>query len=82
MMQGMKLRKMIPGLRSRQQKPDFSGKLLTIRQAAEWLGISYAALRNRIYRGQVPYRKWGGRVYLTKEDLEDFLAGIRVKPKR
>jgi excisionase family DNA binding protein len=51
-------------------------KLLTVSEAAEVLGTSERALWQRIYRGQVPYRKWGGKTVIPVADLEEFLSTL------
>ena len=39
-------------------------------QAGELLGISAAAVRQRVVRGQLPARKLEGRLYLDVNDLD------------
>lgn len=43
--------------------------LLTVSEAADFLGITQKALRHRIDRGQVPVVRCWGRVYLRRSDL-------------
>lgn len=49
-------------------------KYLTIPEAAVLLGGSEKAVRQRIFRGQIPYRKLGRRVLISAEELEKFLT--------
>ena len=51
-------------------------KYLTIAEAAEPLGLSEKALRQRIFRGQIPYRKLGKRVLIPVDELEKFLTAL------
>jgi excisionase family DNA binding protein len=51
-------------------------KYLSIPEVAEILGISSSAAWQRLYRGQLPYRRWGKRVLVPLADLERFLAGL------
>lgn len=54
-------------------------KYLTIPEAAGSLGLSEKALRQRIFRGQVPYRKLGKRVLIPADELEKFLTALPGK---
>src|SRR5438309_3738149 len=47
---------------------------VTVAEAAPSLGLTEKALRQRIFRGQVPYRKLGQRVLIPADELEKFLA--------
>jgi hypothetical protein len=54
-----------------------SPRLLPIRQAAQWLGLTVWAMRKRIWAGQIPVVQFpGGRkMYVDVEDLEKFIQG-------
>jgi len=54
-------------------------KYLTVAEAAPPLGLTEKALRLRILRGQIPYRKLGTRVLISTEDLERFLNALPGK---
>ncbi len=54
-------------------------KYLTIPEVAPPLGMSEKALRKRIERGQIPYRKLGRRVLIPLQELEEFLAALPGK---
>lgn len=47
-------------------------RLLTLKQAAEWLGLTVWAMRERIWAGQIPVVQFpGGRkMYVDSMDLE------------
>lgn len=49
---------------------------ITIAEAAPALGLTEKALRQRIFRGQVPYRKLGRRVLISAEELERFMKAL------
>ena len=49
---------------------------ITIAEAAPALGLTERALRQRIFRGEVPYRKLGRRVLLSAEELERFMNAL------
>lgn len=40
------------------------------------LGISERAVRQRISRGQLPYRRWGCRLVILPDELEAFLNAL------
>lgn len=48
----------------------------TVKQVAEFLGVTPNAVRNMIYRGNLPARKWGGRLIILREDFERFLRSL------
>ena len=49
---------------------------LSIPEAASRLGISVRAAYLRVARGQLPYKKWGGRILVSVAELEKFLAAL------
>lgn len=51
-------------------------RYLTIPEAAELLGITERAAWQRIYRGQLPHRRWGRRVLVPLDELERFLEHL------
>jgi excisionase family DNA binding protein len=52
-----------------------SPRLLTIPKAAEYLGLTKWAMRERVWAGQIPYVQFpGGRkIYIDVSDLEAFI---------
>jgi excisionase family DNA binding protein len=54
-------------------------KYLKIPEAAQLLGISDKAAWQRLYRGELPYRRWGRRVLIPVEELEKFIAALPGK---
>ena len=51
-------------------------KYLSIPEAAEMLGITQRAAWQRLYRGQLPHRRWGRRVLIPMAELERFLEQL------
>ena len=51
-------------------------KHLTVEQTAEELGLTIKAVRQRIARGQLPFRKLGKRVLIPATELDTFLATL------
>ena len=47
-----------------------------IKEVAELLNTTPKAVRNRIARGQIPFRKWGKRVLIPADELEKFLTRL------
>jgi hypothetical protein len=43
--------------------------------AAEW-GVSEGEIRARVSRGQLPYKKWGGRIVFLAEELAAYLKAL------
>ena len=58
-----------------QRIPKPTGRLLTIKQASKYLGLTVWAIRERIWSGQIPAVRFpGGRkLYLDREDLDRFI---------
>jgi excisionase family DNA binding protein len=54
-------------------------RYLTIPEVALPLGLTEKALRQRILRGQLPYRKLGTRVLIPVDELEQVLAALPGK---
>lgn len=50
-------------------------RLLTIKQASEFLGLTVWAIRERIWSGQLPVLQFprGRKQYLDRNDLESFI---------
>ena len=57
-------------------KKTINGALLDIAQGAEFLGITQRALRARVARHQVPFRKMGGRVVFVRVELEKWIEAL------
>ena len=54
-------------------KKRINGALMDVDTGAAFLGISPRALRARIARHQIPFRKFHGRVVLIRSELEEFV---------
>lgn len=50
-------------------------RLMTIKQASDYLGLSVWAIRERIWKGQLPVVTFPGgkKQYIDREDLETFI---------
>jgi len=59
-----------------------SQKYLTVITAAEVLSCTPKAVRQRIARGELPYRRWGRRVLIPAAELEAFMEGLPGKSAR
>ena len=51
-------------------------KFLTVKELAVFLGSTERAVWQRIYRGQLPCRRWGKRVLIPIDELEKFLEAL------
>jgi excisionase family DNA binding protein len=54
----------------------------TIREVAALIGSTEKALRNRLARGQFPFRRLGRRVLIPADELEKFLTGLPGRTAR
>ena len=54
-------------------------RLLNIKEASEYLGISQKGLYNMIYRREIPFIKIGGRVRFDIIDLDKWIEGQKIK---
>ena len=51
-------------------------EILSVKDVAEFLGITPAGVRLKVYRGQLPARKLGGRIVFLREELESYLKSL------
>lgn len=64
-----------------QQGPTALPRLLTARQTAEYLNLSYATLANQRSMGTgLPYLRIGGRVLYRESDVLELLRRSTVEP--
>lgn len=56
-------------------------KLLKVKDVAELLGITEAAVRKRIFLGQIPRMKLGHNVYVPTTRLLEFINKRTLEPK-
>lgn len=54
----------------------YNGQLLDVAAASELLGCSERALRARIARRLIPYRRFSGRIVFVRSELEAFLMNL------
>lgn len=54
-------------------------RLLSQREAATYLGISYWTLRDLTFRGEVPYVKIRRRILVDRLDLDAYLDRMKVR---
>jgi excisionase family DNA binding protein len=53
-----------------------TGELLDVRQTASLLGLSEKAVRSRVDRRLMPFRRLGGRVVFVRAELDAFVAAL------
>lgn len=55
-------------------------RLLSLKEAAKWLGLTTWAMRERIWAGQIPVVRFpGGRkMYVDVQDLEGFIQNNKI----
>lgn len=55
-------------------------RILTINEAAEFVGLAKATLYKLTSAGQIPHSKRGKKLYFEREVLEAWLTENKVKP--
>jgi excisionase family DNA binding protein len=55
--------------------------LFDIRQVSEKLRLAPITVRRRVRAGEIPYRKMGGKIFFTPEDLAAYLEASAVPAK-
>lgn len=56
--------------------------LLTVARAAEILGLSEYSVRRAIAAGEMPYRRVGRAIRVTRTDIDEYLESVRVRAQR
>jgi len=51
-------------------------KYITVPELADRYGWTESSVWQRLYRGQIPHRRWGRRVLIPVAELEQFLAAL------
>ena len=51
-------------------------RVLDVPSAAELLGMTQKAVRQRVARRMIPVRKWGGRICFVRTELDRFIASL------
>jgi hypothetical protein len=59
----------------------FKPRLLPLKKAAEYLGLTVWAMRERIWAGDIPVIRFpGGRkMFIDVQDLEDFIKNNKIR---
>jgi excisionase family DNA binding protein len=69
-------------LRPKSQRRQSEGvRLLTVRQAAEYLGTTVATLYSKVWRREIPFIKLGRSVRFDVGDLDEMIEQAKVKPR-
>lgn len=67
----------------RERKPKDRGRLLTDEETAKMLGVKAVTLTAQRYRGYgPPYVKMGKAVMYFQSDVDEYINGRRVVPRR
>lgn len=66
---------------SKQEQPqvDDVKQLLSIDEAADFLGLSKPTIYSKCSRGELPYMKRSKRLYFSRTELIDYIKAGRVK---
>jgi len=57
----------------RQSKDRPTKRLFSVKEAAQYLGISPWTIREMQWRGDLPYVKFSRRIFFALEDLDSFV---------
>lgn len=60
--------------------PEIQRTTLTMREAAEYLGISYWLINQLVKRKQIPCSKVGGKYLFRVQALDEYLKNMEQKP--
>ena len=52
------------------------GQVLDVASTASFLGVTEKAVRARVARRLIPFRKWGGRIVFLRTELMEFLESL------
>ena len=63
----------------RRREPAVAGPLLSVDDAAAYLGVQPGTLRNWLSARRLPYVKVGRLTKLSQPDLDAFIAGHRIE---
>ena len=55
-----------------------NGAILDVLGLSEFLGVGQKAIRERVSRKEIPYRKLGGRIVFVRSEIEKFVEGLPV----
>lgn len=57
-------------------KQEVAGSILYVADAASYLGCSQKAVRSKVDRRLLPFRRLGGRVVFVRSELEAFITSL------
>jgi len=66
-------------LDKQEQKQEQSEKLLSIKEAAQFLNLSKATIYSKVSKGELPFMKRSKRLYFSSTELLDYLKEGRNK---
>ena len=70
------MKKQPPKKKAGQAKRIDNGDMLDIATVAQWGGWTEKALRRRIERNRIPFRRDGKRIIFFRDELTEFLRGL------
>lgn len=50
-------------------------EIMTAKQVAAMLGVTPNAIYNRVANGEIPYKKTGGRLFFSRNQLNKYFLG-------
>ena len=68
--------------KSKQQSENQPERLLTVKQAANFLSLAVPTIYSKCSKGELPYMKKGKRLYFSQDELNDYVKSGRVKTNK
>ena len=65
-----------------ERPPGLKARLMTIKQAAEYLGTTPGTLYTKIWRREIPFIKLGRSVRFDVKDLDELISDSRVESRQ
>lgn len=59
------------------QTETLTPRLLSLHEAASYLGVSYWTLRDLIFRGDIPYIRIRRRILVDRADLDSYIGKFK-----
>lgn len=52
--------------------------IYSIPEAAEILHLKEVTIRRRIYAGEIPFHRFGRRIFFTQKDIDDYIESCAI----
>ncbi len=55
---------------------EIAGQILDVHEVSSWLGFSEKSIRARVARREIPFHRWGRRLFFIKAELDRFFQQL------